>query len=204
MNLVYTAIYGGYDKLWQPKVVSEGWEYKCYTDVKIEGGHWQIIGKKLPDVDSARASKYVKILHPMENYENILWVDGCIEITGDLNEFIKGVPAGELVIARHPFNNTLKEELDACIRMNKDDHEVMRKQVEGYGEFPIYEHTQNTVILKRKNLKASEIWWEEVRTKSKRDQLSFGWAMQQANQEYSTYTWTYAEKFFTWHKFHDK
>lgn len=202
MNLVYTAIYGGYDKLWQPRQLNKNWEYRCYTDKPLDGKAWKIIGKKFPDISDAKASKYIKIMHPVGNFDSILWVDGSIEIIGDLNEFINKLPEGDLVIPKHPFNNTLKQELDACIRMNKDDHEVMKQQVESYGDFPPYVHTQNTIILKRGDLKASSIWWKEVKNRSKRDQLSFGWSMYKTNQAYSTYPWDMINKYFKWHKLH--
>lgn len=204
MNLVYTAIYGGYDKLWQPKQINEGWEYRCYTDKPLDGKAWKIVGKRFPDIGNAKASKFIKIMQPMEDFDNILWIDGCVEIVGDLDEFVSKLPKGDLIVARHPFNNTLQQELDACIRMNKDDHKIMKDQVAGYKNFPPYIHTQNTVILKRGDLKASSIWWEEVKNGSKRDQLSFGWAMYKANQPYYTFPWELVEKYFVWHKLHDK
>lgn len=204
MNLVYTAIYGGYDKLWQPKEVAEGWEYRCYTDRKIEGGAWNVVGKKLPDVSDAKASKYVKITHPMQHFKNILWIDGCVEIKGDLNKFIKELPDGDMVIAKHPFNNNVDDELKACISMKKDDVEIMKQQIKGYGKIKPYIHTQNTVILRRKNIPFSDMWWNEVKKKSKRDQLSFGYAIQQSDQKYNTVPWSLIEKYFNWHKYHDK
>lgn len=204
MNLVYTAIYGGYDKLWQPKQVNEGWEYRCYTDKPLDGKAWKIVGKRLPDIDNARASKYIKIMHPIESFDNILWIDGCVEIIGDLDEFVSLLPEGDIVVGQHPINTDIQQELKACISMNKDDHKMMSEQVAGYTDLKSHVFPQNTIILRRRNIKASEIWWNEVKTKSKRDQLSFGWAMQQANQQYSTYPWSLAEKYFKWHKLHNK
>jgi hypothetical protein len=204
MNLVYTAIYGGYDKLWQPKKVNTNWEYRCYTDKPIEGGHWKIIEKKLPNVDDARASKYIKIMHTMENFDNILWVDGCIEIIGDIDEFVSSLPEGDIVVGEHPINNNINEELKACIASNKDDHKIMINQVNGYNDLKSHVFPQNTIILRRNDIRSCEIWWNEVKNKSKRDQLSFGWAMQQDNQLYSTYKWEFTNKYFTWHKFHNK
>lgn len=203
MNLVYTAIYGGYDKLWQPKVISEGWEYRIYSDVSLNGGTWKVIQQPLP-YGAAKNSKYIKITHPMEHFENILWIDGCVEIKRDLNEFIKQLPKGDIVVGSHPTNRSLGSELRACIRMRKDDVDVMKKQVGEYGDFPIPDFPQNTIILRRKNIPAADIWWAEVKNKSKRDQLSFNWAMHKANQEYSTYPWSLAEKYFNWHKYHNK
>ncbi|MBC7088633.1 MAG: DUF616 domain-containing protein [Tissierellales bacterium] len=203
MNLVYTAIYGGYDKLWQPKVISRSWQYRVYTDRPLDGKAWKVIQQPLP-YGAAKNSKFIKITHPMENFDNILWIDGCVEIKKDLNEFISRLPKGDIVVGSHPINRSLGAELRACISMGKDNPEIMRKQVEEYGDFPIPDFPQNTIILRRKNIPATDVWWNEVKNKSKRDQLSFNWAMYKANQEYSTYPWSLAEQYFTWHKYHNK
>jgi len=203
MNLVYTAIYGGYDKVWQPRRLADGWQYRLYTDKPIRGGKWKVINKPLP-YGIAKNSKFIKITHCMEGFDNILWIDGCVEIKGDLNEFVRHLPKGDIVVGSHPINRSLGAELRACIAMNKDDVNVMTKQVEGYGDFPIPDFPQNTIILRRKDIPATDVWWNEVKNKSKRDQLSFNWAMYKANQEYSTYPWGLAEKYFTWHKYHNK
>ena len=204
MNLVYTAIYGGYDTLWQPKVISEGWQYRCYTDRKLEGKAWKVIQQPLPYGD-AKNSKFIKITHPMEHFDNILWIDGSMEIIKDLNKFILELPKGDIVIAKHPNYVNASQELKACIKAKKDDEGIMTKQVEGYGEIKQYTHTQNTIILRRKECKLfTDVWWNEVKNKSKRDQLSFGWAIQQSGQSYSTVSWELIEKYFIWHKFHNK
>ena len=201
MNLVYTAIYGGYDPLWQPKV-SEGWEYKCFSNIDLDGGVWDIV-QHILELDNVRASKNVKIKQRFDGYDNVLWVDGSIEIIGDLNEFIGVVPDGDLVISKHPTHNNLNQELKACIALKKDDEDVMTEQVLGYGEFPEYEFTQNNIILRRGDVsKAMDIWWEEVKNKSYRDQLSFGWAMNEAGQKYKTFSQEIAKKYFKWHKYH--
>jgi len=202
MNLVYTAIYGGYDPLWQPKSVSEGWEYKCFTDFDLEGGIWTIIKQK-SELDNVRAARRFKIKERFDSYDNILWIDGSIEITGDLNKFIKAVPSGDLVLQKHPLHDNLESELKLCVALKKDDRDIMEKQVIGYGDIPDYEFVQSNIILKRGDVsKAMDIWWEEVKNKSYRDQLSFGWAMNKAGQRYSTYDGKIAKEYFKWHKLH--
>lgn len=205
MNLVYTAIYGGYDKVWEPKSKLSEWDYKLYTDdPNLKSNIWEVIYYPLLHLDRAKASKFIKIEHSMQNYDNILWIDGCVEIKGNLNEFLSKLPKGDIVVGKHPINHTLEAELKACINMKKDDIELMKSQVKSYGKLKPHETPQNTIILRRKNIDATVIWWTEVKNKSKRDQLSFAWAMQQCNQKYSTYPWSLAEKYFIWHKYHNK
>lgn len=202
MNLVYTAIYGGFDTLRQPKYVTEGWEYKCYTDTPLEEKIWKIITRERGELSPVKMSKYIKIMHPMESYENILWVDGSIEILGDLNKFIALLPQGDIIVAEHPCNKSIDKELKACIALKKDDESIMKAQVERYKDMKPYIHTQNGILLRRKDMQASEIWWNEVKNGSKRDQLSFAWSMQQANQEYSVYQWSLIKGYFKWYPKH--
>ena len=206
MKLVYTAIFGNYDKLWEPNVVSEGWEHICFTDNEnIKSKIWRVVKINPPHDNKAKSSKYVKIMTNPGKDDVFIWVDGSIEIKKDLNEFIKKVPDCDLSMQKHPFNETLEQELSACVRMKKDKESVMRKQVERYTLSTPYQFTQNNIIVKRGNIQlAMERWWEEVKNWSKRDQLSFVWTMQQINQEYCTFSNQLANEFFKWHSIHPK
>ena len=204
MNLVYTAIYGEYDKLWKPRKICDGWEYRCYTDQSFSSDVWKVIKRPLP-YGPARNGRFIKITHPMEKFDNILWIDGCVEIKGDLNEFLRELPKSDFVTATHSFLNSLKGELRACINMKKDDTEIMKRQVKEYGEVAPYKHVQTTIILRKNECKPfTDIWWNEVKNKSKRDQLSFGWAIQQSGQKYATVNWSLMTKYFIWHSTHSK
>lgn len=70
MNLVYTAIYGGYDKLLQPTQVTDGWDYICYSDIEFNGGVWGVRKWDL-GLDPVRSSKWIKIKHPMLNNNKV-------------------------------------------------------------------------------------------------------------------------------------
>jgi hypothetical protein len=206
MKLIYTAIFGNYDKLWEPKVVTEGWEYVCYTDQNFESNVWQIINIDPPHKDLTKASKFIKIMkNPEEGSDLFVWVDGSIEIRKDIDEFISKIPECELAMQVHPFNSSLQEELEACIRMNKDDVKIMREQVNNYTLISPYQFTQNNIIVKRKGIQnAMRKWWTQVDEYSKRDQLSFIWSMQQCNQNYCTFSNSLEDEYFLWHKLHEK
>ena len=63
-KVVYTAIIGNYDELKEPKVISEGFDYVCFTDdVKLKSKVWKIIVVDNPQrLDNTRLSRKIKIL----------------------------------------------------------------------------------------------------------------------------------------------
>jgi len=202
MNIVYTAISGGYDKLRPLGYKTPGWQYICFTDSPIRSNGWDVKVMRLIG-DKAKWTRKIKILNHIYAPADVsIWVDGCIEITGDMNEFLSEIPQGNLVIPKHPERTTLDGELKACISLKKDDPALMTEQVKKYGDLK-YDFTQNTVIVRRGDvIKAMSLWWREVDYWSKRDQLSFGYSMRQAKQEYQTFDWSIIEKYFVWHKLH--
>ena len=42
MNIVYTAITGGYDNLHDPQYVTKGWQYICFSDVMLKSKIWDV------------------------------------------------------------------------------------------------------------------------------------------------------------------
>lgn len=206
MNTIYTAIFGKYDKLWEPSVVSNNWKYECYTDEDINSTKWEIIKTKpIIEGDSSRSSRFIKIMRVPLDDEIIIWVDGCVEIVGDMNKLIAEIPNCPLVLQLHPHHTTLEKELIACIGAKKDEEKLMRQQISRYNIKTPYTLTHNNIIIKRGDVKeAMSLWWEEVKNWSKRDQLSFVWSMQQTNQQYCTITNQLARKYFIWHDKHPK
>jgi len=202
MKIVYTAITAGYDKLRPLKYKTPGWQYICFSDVHLEAEGWDVKVMRLLG-DRAKWTKKIKILNHIYAPADIsIWVDGSMEIIGDMDEFVKEIPIDNLVIPKHPQHSTLSRELEACIALKKDDEKIMTEQVKRYPNMQ-YDFTQNTVLVRVGDLtKAMNIWWEEVYNWSKRDQLSFGYAMRQAKQTYQTFDWAIVEKYFVWHKLH--
>ena len=47
MKVIYTAIFGDYDTLKEPLVITPGWKYICYTDQDFESKVWEIKKVKL-------------------------------------------------------------------------------------------------------------------------------------------------------------
>lgn len=83
---------------------------------------------------------------------------------------------------KHPDRGNLYNEAEACINLEKDDPRIIKKQIFRY-KMERYKAdnglTVNNILFRKYNheklIKELKDWWEEIRTDSRRDQLSFGY-----------------------------
>ena len=93
-KVIYTCITGGYDSLIEPKYVTEGFDYICFTDnPNLNSDVWII--KPLPSetdgLSQVKKQRYVKInAHKVVGeYDLSIWVDGNVTIKDDLNTLLE-------------------------------------------------------------------------------------------------------------------
>ncbi len=188
-KVVYTAIIGKYDKLKEPKVISEGFDYVCFTDnVTLKSHIWKIVPVTNPQgLDNTRLARKIKILcnSVLKEYDLSIWIDGCVLINCDLNNFLDVNYHGEdIVVLTHPYRSCVYEEAEKCIELKKDRPEIIKKQMEDYklDRYPVANGLVGTGLMIRnhRSKKVEEFmnsWWNEVNLKSKRDQLSFNFVL---------------------------
>ncbi len=188
-KVIYTAIIGNYDKLKEPKVVTEGFDYVCFTDnVTLKSPIWKIVPVTNPEgLDNTRLARKIKILcnSILKEYDLSIWVDGSVLIDCDLNNFIDVNYHGEdIVVPSNPYRSCVYEEADECIKLKKDSQDIIKKQMEDYKSegYPEENGLVGTRLMIRnhRSKKVEEFmnsWWNEVNLKSKRDQLSFNFVL---------------------------
>ncbi len=188
---VYTTIIGDYDKLNDPTVVDENCDYYCFTDNKeLKSKIWKIVyidkkdfdEIKNLDLDNRRISRFLKT-HPhliLPQYSHTFFLDSNITIIRSIWVWIALYSNGEdLITYKHPHRNCIYKEAEACKILNKDDYTLIDSVVERYKNegFPAQLGLTMTCVLYRKNTKKmnkfNELWWDEIKNYSKRDQLSF-------------------------------
>lgn len=187
--VVYTCITGGYDSLKQPKVVSANVDYICFTD-RFSGmlGAWKFI--PIPDelkwLSNVKKQRVVKICphRYLNQYDISVWVDGNIEITGDINKFIDQYDLEKIPFYTrvHPVRDCIYDEAQTCKSLGKDsvkkiDEQVKRYESEGY---PKHIGMVETCIILRKHndpkcIEICNAWATELLLNSHRDQLSFNY-----------------------------
>jgi hypothetical protein len=183
-KVVYTCITGAYDTLKEPKIVSEGWDYICFTDQDFTSDVWKVIkiGKTNNNTLEQRRKKIYNE-YIFTEYDLSIWVDGSIIIATDLNNFIK--PMFELgydfALMKHPTRDCIYEEAKACLILNKDNESKILLQIGEYKEEGLPNHVgmvATGIMIRRHTEEVKEFcskWFDEVKSKSIRDQLSFNY-----------------------------
>lgn len=184
---IYTAITAGYDHLEEPtyKAAAENIDYLAFTDCDIRSRFWKIIplDDKYSHLDSVRKARKLKIIgHPaLDGYDYTLWIDGNIDIIGNINELLSLLDEHDLVTFKHPSRNCIYDEAMACLRRKKDSIDAVKEQVEFLKRQGYPENNgliESNVLLRKKTAaleQAMNAWWEMVLNRSRRDQLSFNY-----------------------------
>lgn len=200
MAVVYTAIFGDIrDFLFSPQNLKPTTRRDAYLDVDRPGATngW---ATKPPAWEHAtnprlRARRHKILSHQLYPDEDLtLWVDGCLTPLAD-PEYLaaKYLQDVDICLFRHMERNCVYQELEACIKLRKDDPEVMRNQVLGYRDagYPYNNGlAETTAVLRRHTPEIRELnerWWSEVRNKSLRDQLSLDYLCWSMNIRYSVF-----------------
>ena len=188
-KVIYTCIVGGYDTLLDPKIISNGFDYVCFTDNQnLSSNVWDIrpLPKETEELPKVKKQRYMKI-NPhkhLSEYELSIWVDGNVEIRGDLNKFINETLKNDcsVYVPKHPSRNCIYAEERVVIRMKKDKFDITNPQIKRYEKegFPKdYGLLQSNILLRKHNddgcIRLMEDWFEEVKNGSHRDQLSFNY-----------------------------
>ena len=219
-KVVYTCITGGYDGLIEPKYISDGFDYVCYTDnPNLISYIWDIrpLPEETDELSTIKKQRYVK-LNPhrlLSEYELSIWVDGNVSLNGDLNEFVSDniEPRISVYVPQHPSRNCLYAEERAVLSMKKDVKENTNPQINRYREegFPYdYGLLQSNILLRMHNnpgcIKLMEDWFNEVKNGSHRDQLSFNYAAWKNEDVHIKYIdkMIYKSKWFVWGMTHKK
>lgn len=186
-GVIYTVITGGYDRLHEPKVVNKDLDYICFTDDRsMKSETWKIV--QIEDgmgLDSVHLQRYYKIFpqEVLKEYDYSIYIDGKNEIAGDLQEFIEFYSGQQSMLCfPHPLRENLIQEVEEVARLGKADAGEMKRQLDQYKDLgydfsvPIIE---SCVLVRSHHDEALKgvmsDWWEELNTRTHRDQLSIGY-----------------------------
>ena len=192
-RIVYTSIFGEYDKV--TKQSSDGWDWKCFSEEN-----------SIPLYeDNNRNAKRFKVLphRHLQNYEYSIFIDGNMDVRGNLDDLIeKYLSDSNVAFFSHKNNkldsrNCAYEEAQTILDLGaknmkltpgrgmynyKDNPKIIVKQFDKYSKLNYPENNgliTGMVILRRHNekdcIQTMEDWWKEIKYGSKRDQLSFNY-----------------------------
>jgi len=186
MLYFYTAVYG--DHIVLPEFDTKGFEFRCYTDRKIESKTWEI-HEAPPKHDNPRmAAKWWKLFPPGTATGDIsIWIDASITVT-DVHEMVRVCKAAlrdhDVAFFKHPERTNIFDEAIASLQMpNKYAGLPLLAQVESYREEGLPQDSglwAGGVIARRHSLKRGIFeadWWEECKKWSYQDQLSLPYVL---------------------------
>jgi len=178
-------IFGDYDTLKEPTVISDGWKYICLSDRHHKSNVWKTKIVK-SNLTNKRKSGYVLTqLHRIIDFDIACVVGGQIQINTDLNKYIQD--DFDFISLDHPSRDCVYKEAQACVLLDKDDPKVIAKQMYKYLEdgYPQNAGMIQTGVTFRKNDNLVRTfmnhWWHEIETGSHRDQLSFNYVLSKYN-----------------------
>jgi hypothetical protein len=181
---VYTAISGGKDHLIHDQYKGDA-KFVAFLDQPQASKTWEY--RKLFDKfnDNRRNSRAPKMLaHQYVDSEYSIYIDGNIRLRVPPETLVeKYLKNHDLAVFRHPQRDCLYEEATVCALRGLDDPEVIIEQVKSYEDSGFAKHkglNECGIILRRHTDKAREFndaWWSEYCRHSKRDQISFMYAV---------------------------
>ena len=180
---VYTCITDGYDTLSSPIEVDPRLDYYYFSDDPASVvTPWRFKPVGLAHATPKDQNRYIK-MHPHEvlpDYDVTVYVDGYIQIVGDLYPWILATLSSEedVFCYQHLYRNCIFAEAAACAHYSHEwiwtiASQMRRYRVEGYpvdnGLF------EANVIIRRQSARMRRLmdaWWSEYSSGVKRDQLS--------------------------------
>jgi len=193
---VYTVITGNYDDLENPSYIDECCDYYCITNNKelCSDFYRMIYVEDKEQLGNVKLQRYIKI-HPWEffpEYNYSVYIDGKMNITKSLLDYIGFFSDGASLLAfMHFERDCLYDEGEICKHLNKDVADNIDAQLTRYREegFPSHYGLIDSAVLFRRHhddelKKHHQAWWQELKSGSKRDQLSFNYVCWKTSFKY--------------------
>lgn len=197
-KVIFTAIFGNYDDLKEPTIVTPGWQYLCYTDQPLKSKVWNIVQVSYPMVDQMNA-RLTKIFGSEEFKQKSIWVDASFTISCNLDQFYNTHFKSPITFMRHPWRDCFYDEAKACIDQGRGDRKQIQAQVKQYQleGLPRNNGVASTGVVlfesSEANFQFCLLWFQKLKEGSIRDQLSLcyvTWKM----PDYHIADWDYTQK----------
>ena len=201
---IYTACIGGYDNILQPETIDDRFDYILFSEEVAEEriGVWQVRHVDYTNPDKTRVARWVKT-HPEEllpQYVATLWMDSNIQIISPwvYSRFMELYESDSNIASiKHPERDCVYDEafkVSSYTVFGALEHEKIamtwcRKLRSEH--YPRHNGLYETNILFRKNnpivQAVDSMWWICIDNYSKRDQLSFNYALWKTGIPTDTY-----------------
>lgn len=180
--VVYTALFGAYDRLASPPKKNRNCDYICFTDQANVAPGWKVIKVESGNESPTIMNRKFKILpHKyLSQYSSSLYVDSNIKICKDPSVIIeKYLAYCHLACPKHFERDCTFLEINECVRLGKisqHEGEVIEEKYKTDNFPKKYGLAENNIIIRKHNdqklIELMEHWWESFLAGPKRDQLS--------------------------------
>lgn len=200
-TIVYTAIFGDYDAYKEPPagdydvyLITDQPEAFSPSHAKVipvsESFECSAAFENWKALDSTRRARFWKLCshqpcNSASAYEYALWLDASYEVPAlDVHGMIeKYLASAEIAVGPHPFLDCIYAGGERAIELRKEDPHTIRTHLERYRNagYPAHHGLAETGILLRRHTSRiaefNDFWWNELRTGSRRDQVSFNYCI---------------------------
>lgn len=196
MRIIYTVIFGPYEELKRPMVITPGWQYICFTDQDFISDVWQIVKVETWPDKRMHSREYKINFHRYIDAEESIYIDGSFQINCNLDDWWKKRFRGPATFVSHPRRNCVFEEIRTCIKRKRCDETKLRRQEKAYkGIVPPRRGVIQSGLMMRQRtqevIALMEEWWDELQKYSTRDQISMAYVAR--NKRLNTIVWNYAK-----------
>lgn len=188
--VIYTALFGDYDDLIDPKEKYDGCDFICFTDQEhLVSNIWDIRVVKDSRLSRNMMNRQYKILPHifLSDYEFSLYLDANIKLNENpvtlRNKYLIE-NNNNFVMPKHFLRDCIYEEAKECVVLKKSSYLPTKSQMSKYkkDEFPAHFGLgENNILLRRHNelsvIKIMNEWWDEINNETQRDQLSLAYIM---------------------------
>lgn len=186
---LYTVVTAGYDTVAPPEYETPGVPHLCFTDEPARvPAPWIPVPLPRRAWSEARVSRYVK-MHPhlldeLRGFDATLYVDGSIDLVGDIREFVGPHlhGSGDVFMFDHPHRASTFAEAIAVAEHGHEWIWSVATQVRRYyrNGFPDTAGLYAGGVILRRNCESwqplMQRWWREYLSGCNRDQLALGYA----------------------------
>jgi len=183
MSRVYTAVFNRFDRVRSPSAINPSWTYTCICNPWMAlPAPWEASVRDFHGSGRLSARYYKIMAHVTFPNDTItIWHGGNVQLRTRPEELVDLLGDNDIAVLRHSQRTSVYDEGDICIRWHKDSTQVIKGQMERYREeeFPGTPLSAAFLIVRRNTEQVAalnELWWDEVKMGSVRDQLSFDYA----------------------------
>lgn len=188
-TVVYTCITDAYDRIPKVDIVNENVKYVCFVDRQTKSSidfnvvePWSIVEIMDQQLNAKNLNRKVKICPHLyfENLSNVIYIDGSIDIVGDILKFTEHINAYvPIALYKHFLRDTIHDEVEECIRAGFNLSYKFHREYQGYIDSGYNDNGlfECNIIYRNFSIDVTQTlcdqWWSLYTAGAGRDQISF-------------------------------